>query len=178
MINNWLNLFFEILKLTLPSLIIFLTAYYVLKQFLDNQYQIRMVEYKQNQSKSTLPLRLGAYERLSLLCERISVPNLILRIRTENMTAEDLKIAMMIAIQQEFEHNITQQVYVSDNLWQILKLTRENTITIINHVAGSVPPGADSIELGKALFQYLDAQGNTATDTALSAIKQEAGLLM
>ncbi|HMW75898.1 MAG TPA: hypothetical protein PKD40_09585, partial [Saprospiraceae bacterium] len=72
------------------------------------------MELKQNANAVTLPLKLQAYERLSLFCERISIPSLILRLNQPGMNTQALRYAMLISIQKEFEHNITQQMYISE----------------------------------------------------------------
>ena len=97
----WLSTILEIVKITIPALIVFLTIYYLMKQFLANEYQVRMLDFKQNQQRTTVPLRLQAYERLSLFCERISIPSLVLRMRNEGMTTSELRLAMMVAVQKE-----------------------------------------------------------------------------
>jgi len=149
-----------------------------LKQYLEGEYKSKMLAFKQNQNNTTIPLRLGAYERLSLFCERISIPNLILRLRTDDMNATDLKFALMLGVQQEFEHNITQQVYVSDQLWQIVKIARDDTINIINLVYNSIDSSSDAKEYAGMMFKYLQSREVMSTDKALVAIKKEAGLLM
>jgi hypothetical protein len=169
-----MELLFEILKLTLPALIVGLTVYFLFKNFFDFQYRIKAIENKQNDRKITVPLRLQSYERLSLFCERISIPNLIMRLRSQDGNAQSLRYALMIAIQQEFEHNVSQQVYVSDQLWQIIRLTKENMLGIVNEVASKTDNNANSEILIDALFKYLD-ENQSPTDTALSAIRQEAG---
>jgi hypothetical protein len=174
----WLSVILEIIKITVPALIVFFTVYTLLKQYLENQYKLKMLDFKQNQQKGTIPLRLQAYERLSLFCERISIPALMLRMRNENMTANELRFSMMIAIQKEFEHNITQQVYVSDQLWQIVKIARDDAVNIINLVFNSIDPGSDSRIYGKAMLEYLESRDFLSSDKALVAIKKEAGLLM
>ncbi len=174
----WLEVILEIVKITVPALIVFFTVYSLLKQYLEGQYKSQMLQFKQNQNNTTIPLRLQAYERLSLFCERISIPNLILRLRTDDMTATDLRLALMLGIQQEFEHNITQQVYVSDQLWQIVKISRDDTLNIINLVYNSVDPKSDGREYAGTIFKYLQTREAISTERALVAIKKEAGLLM
>ncbi len=175
---TWLAVILEIIKVTVPALIVFFTVYFLVKQYLESQYKIRMLDFKQNQQSATIPLRLQAYERLSLFCERISIPGLVLRLRTEGMSASDLRLAMMIAVQKEFEHNITQQVYVSDKLWQIIKISRDDVINSINLVYNDMEPGTDGKTYSKALFSFLQEQQGVPLDTALVAIKKEASLLM
>lgn len=173
----WLVAIFEILKFTIPSLIMFWAVQSLFKQFLQGQQQMRLMEIKQQQSGTTLPLRLQAYERLSLFCERISIPNLVMRLKTEGMQAGALRVALMMAIQQEFEHNLTQQVYVSEQLWEIIKLSRTDTVNIVTSVAEGVDPKADANELVKALFQTIETRKGAPLLTAQAAIKKEAGLL-
>ncbi len=175
---TWLAVILEIIKVTVPALIVFFTVYHLLKQYLDSQYKTQMLDFKQNQQKTTIPLRLQAYERLSLFCERISIPNLVLRLRGENMTTGELRMAMMIAIQKEFEHNITQQVYVSDQLWQIIKIARDDVVNVINLLFEEHDPNSDAREYGRAMFEYLQQRSLLPLDKALEAIKKEASLLM
>ena len=171
-----MDFFFEILKLTLPAFIVFLTVHTLLKQYLGKQYEMQVLDIKKSQQKATLPLRLTAYERLSLFCERISLSNLILRLRTQESTVETLKYAMMMAVQQEFEHNITQQIYVSENLWEIIKIAKEDTLACIDEAASSLNPKSDSSELISSLIQVMSGRIQPL-DRALVAIKNEASLL-
>ena len=173
-----ISVLLEIVKITVPALIVFFTVYYLTKQYLDSQYQLRILDYKQKQQNTTIPLRLQAYERLSLFCERIAIPNLVLRVSNEGMTAGDLRLAMMIAVQKEFEHNITQQVYVSDQLWQIVKIARDDTMTTINMVFQEMDPNEDAKVYSAAIFKQLNERNFFPLEKALVAVKKEAGLLM
>lgn len=174
---QWLSVILEIVKLTIPALIVFLTVNSLLKRYLDSQHRIKLLEYRQNQQQTALPLRFQAYERLSLFCERISLPGLLLRLRQEGMTAAELQMALLLGIQHEYEHNITQQVYVSDQLWQIIKIARDEAVNIITLVAESVDPKADAKELAKEILEVMSRRGPGGLDTALTAIKKEAGLM-
>jgi hypothetical protein len=169
-----MELLFEIIKYTLPALIVGLTVYFLFNNFFDFQYRMKAMENKQNDRRTTVPMRLQAYERLSLFCERISIPNLVMRLRTQESNAQSLRYALMIAIQQEFEHNVSQQVYVSSELWQIIKLTKDNMLGIVNEAAQGLAKDADSEQLIDALFKFMTDK-QSPTDTALAAIRQEAG---
>ena len=156
----------------------FFTVYHLLKQYLEGQHRMRLLDLKQSQQKESVPLRFQAYERLSLFCERIALPNLILRMRQEGMTSAQLKLSILLAIQQEYEHNITQQVYVSDQLWQIIKIARDDTVNTIDVVMEDIDPKSDARELAAALFAFLQKRESTGLDKALIAIKKEASLLL
>lgn len=171
-------LFFEILKYTIPALIVFFTAYYMLKMLLDERQRIDGMLLKQDAQKITLPLRLQAYERLTLLCDRVSIQNVLLRLRTPGMTVADLRGSMMLSISQEFEHNTSQQLFVSDTLWQIIRLAKENTLMRIANAADGLDPQSDAQALVDRLLEGLD---NPETPnpllTALVAIRTEASHL-
>lgn len=173
----WLSFILEVLKLTIPALIVFLTAYYVLRTYLNNQLQLKSIEIRKSQLQTTLPLKLQAYERLSLFCERIAIPSLLLRIRREEMSAGELRLALLLAIQQEYEHNITQQVYVSTQLWEIIKLARDEAMNVVTLVAGQTPAQAPGKELAQSLFNFLNQRESTIGENALLAIKKEAAAI-
>lgn len=176
--STWLSVVLEIVKLTIPALIVFLTVYQLLKQYLDGQQRMKAIDLKQSQQKTTLPLKLQAYERLSLFCERISIPGLLLRVRKEGMTASQLRIALLMSVQNEYEHNITQQVYVSEQLWQIIKIARDEAVNTISLVAESIDPKADAKELAGALIHFLNQREVTGLDQALLAVKKEAAVIL
>jgi CRISPR/Cas system CMR subunit Cmr4 (Cas7 group RAMP superfamily) len=163
----------EVLKLTIPGMLVFLTTYLLFKEFFQNQHQIKALEIRQNNSKTTLPLRLQAYERLSLFCERIAIYNLIMRLRTSTSTNQSLQYAMMLSIQQEFEHNISQQIYVSDELWKIIKMAKDAMVDIVTFNAQNIDPEGNSEELIAKLIAYLNLHPSP-NDTAISAIRSEA----
>lgn len=172
-----MNVFLEILKFTIPGLIVFATAYFILKQYLDNQRILKQIELKRDQQGTTTPLRLQAYERLSLFCERINLPSLMLRIRQDGMSAGQFKALLLLNIQQEYEYNITQQVYVSDQLWEIIKIARDDSVNTISLASEMVTNQSDNSELAQAIISILEKRGVTAIDKALQAIKKEAAIL-
>ncbi len=174
----WLSVLLEIIKVTVPALIVFLTVRTLLKQFLEGQYRMRAAELQQSRLASTTPLRFQAYERLSLLCERIALPNLIMRVRPEGMSVAEYRLALMLAIQQEFEHNITQQVYISEQLWEILKMARDHAVEVINLSAEKLPPKADAADMARFILGLPAENTVGATDKALAAIKREAAVML
>lgn len=176
--NCAMNLFLELLKFTIPALIVFFTAYFMLKMLLDERQRIDRMLLQQDAQKITLPLRLQAYERLTLLCDRVSLPNTLLRIRTPQMTVGELTGALLLSISQEFEHNTSQQLFVSETLWRIITLAREQTLLLITKAAEELDPKANAEELVKHIFLLLEEQeGPTPLHRALVAIRMEAGRL-
>jgi hypothetical protein len=169
--------FYEILKYTVPSLVVFATAYFLLKLYLDDRLRAELAAQRSESLKITLPLRLQAYERLTLLCDRAGITNTLLRIRMPEMRNGDLRGALLLAISQEFDHNTSQQLYVSDTLWQIISLAKNETLVLVSQTAPELDPQGDCAELVGALLERLEQQPNTPLQRALVAIRTEAGQL-
>lgn len=114
---------------------------------------------------------INAYERLVLLCERIQPDKLAIRLQSPNLDAQALSQAMIVAIHQEFEHNITQQIYISENLWNILCLMRDEVIFEVIQISAELPPGSESRILTQKL---LEKKQDSPLNQALIAIRKEA----
>ena len=123
--------FIELLSFTIPSLITGLVAYYFFDAHLKNEEGKRRYRLMQENQKQALPLRLQAYERLSLFLERITPANLLIRVSPLNDDKNNYENLLINMIDQEFEHNLTQQIYVSDNAWTIIRTAKNATIQII-----------------------------------------------
>lgn len=163
----------DILKFTIPAITVFFIVYYLFRNFLQQQYQMEVLKNRQLMGKEIIPLKLQAYERLMMLCERMSVENLSYRLTHPDMGVSELKNAMLIAVQQEYEHNITQQVYVSESLWKIIKLAKEQIQGVIAETGGDTPASF----MLQVKNKIDDAQADPLA-YARSAIKNEAQLLM
>lgn len=173
-----MEMFLELLKYTIPGLIVFATAYFLLKLYLDDRLRMELAAQRKEAIKITLPLRLQAYERLTLLCDRAAVQNTLLRIRMPDMTTSELRGALLLAINQEFDHNTSQQLYVSDTLWQIISFAKNETLAFVSNAAAGLDPDAPAADLVNALLTALDEMGPaTPLQKALIAIRVEAGQL-
>lgn len=163
----------DILKYTVPALIVFGTVYYMMKNFLGQQLQMEAMKFRQDTSKNILPLKLQAYERLALFCERISIDNLAYRLSHADMGVKELQNAMLIAVQQEYEHNMSQQIYVSENLWKIVSLSKDRMLDFISSGNGSTP--AEFINNVRASLAEAKAD---PVAYARMAVRDEAQLLL
>lgn len=172
-----MEFFLEILKLTLPAVIVGSTAYLLLKALLDERQRVDKALLRNDAQKITLPLRLAAYERLMLLCDRAEIPNAMLRVRMPGMKVKELRAVLLVAINQEFEHNVSQQLYVSDTLWQIIRMAKHNTLAMATMTGSELDPEAPDEALAQALLQAVEEQGLTPMQTAVMAIRTEAGQL-
>ncbi len=163
----------EILKYTLPSLIVFATAYMMLKKILQAEKSKRQQELWLNNRKTITPIRLQAYERVILFLERISAESLLMREMQMEMTAKQLQRSLLESIRIEYEHNLVQQIYISTQAWKTLKSAKENTLKIINTIAANMKEDATALELSKTILEYTAKAEISPTETAIEIIKNE-----
>ncbi len=168
--------FLDILKYTLPSAIVFLAVYLVLKKYLDAQLKEQVVKGRQSQQNTVLPIRLQAYERMILLLERITPQNLVMRANNNNSTAGQLHQELLTSIRAEYEHNLTQQMYVSQSAWEAVKRAKEETIKMINIAASKVNDNAKGVDLSKMVLELSMKIDKMPTQIAIDFIKEEARL--
>jgi TPP-dependent trihydroxycyclohexane-1,2-dione (THcHDO) dehydratase len=124
-------------------------------------------------------LALAAYERLTLLTERLKLNNLAARLTQSDLSAKQLQQLMLAAMREEMDHNITQQLYVKKEIWDaVLKMKEQNSF-IINQIAGTLPPEASSLDLSRLLVKFtLENPDATLNQLVLDALRHEAqGLL-
>jgi hypothetical protein len=124
-------------------------------------------------------LRLQAYERLTLLVDRISIPNIIGRTSHEGLTAREMQFILTKSIRDEFEYNITQQIYVTAEVWSAVKNLKEKNLLTINQIGSTLPAGASGLDLNRALLEFLmhDKQANLP-ELVSEALSYEAKKLM
>ncbi len=168
---------FDLLFAILPALVVFATAFFAIRQFLAqdlvHRQTERLTDLKKDDRKHTLPLRLQAYERLTLFLERISPGAMVLRVHKSNMTARMLHMELLATIREEFEHNVTQQIYVSDKAWQQVKMAKEETIRIINIAMEQTGDGRSGTDLTQNIFETASRLTHLPTQLAVLALKDE-----
>lgn len=165
----------EMIMYSVPALLVLATTYLLLQQQARQNKAAADAAWRSKQTKQTLPIRLQAYERLVLFMERAEFNSLIPRVRDIDMTAQELQYALITAIRAEYEHNITQQIYVSAKLWRSIVLCKDELIKTINLVSASLPADATANELSRALFQFvINSEEPLPTQPVIGLLKQEA----
>lgn len=162
------------------SLIISLIALLIASiSFFQSKNKKRDSEEDSANKYNAIPLQLQAYERLALLCERISIPNLISRVNQPQATAQEMRILLLEHIKQEFEYNASQQIYVSKVAWDAVRNLRDQSLLIINQVSNLLPADAKASDLNKQLLEVMMRHDDAALHTiVLDALSHEAKKLM
>ncbi len=165
--------FAEILMYTVPSAIVGALAYLLINRFLQNEQSRQMLELRKENQKHSAPLSMQAYERLILLLERSQIPGIISRVHRQGMSARLIQNEIASVIRSEFEHNITQQLYVSKNAWEYVKKSKDESLKLLNVAASKVADGSNSLEYSKELLTLLSAQETDWNQKAIDVVKAE-----
>ena len=168
-----MNDILEVVKYTLPALIVFLTAYLLIRNLIRNDEKKRMLEITLSNQKTILPVRLQAYERLTLFLERISPESILMRVNQANKNNKQYQTELLSTIRAEFEHNVSQQVYVSTNAWEMVKGAKGSLINIINAAAEQIKPDASALALSKKILENVMELKTPPTAQALEFLKKE-----
>lgn len=173
--NQTLASLLEILKYTLPSLVVLIATSVIVKRFLVTELQRKQLALLQETASVTMPLRLQAYERLTIFAERIHPRYLIPRLYETGMPVAALRHALTTAINAEFEHNLSQQVYVSRQVWQTVVQMKEQELALIHQIAEQLPPDAPGTELHRRIVDYLmSTEHDLPSRIAIDIIADEA----
>ena len=168
----------EILLITVPSAIVFLTAWIVLKNMIRHDQDKRQQEIILRNSSTVTPIRLQAYERIVLFLERISLESLIIRVSQPDMTAAQLHTVLLTTIRSEFEHNLSQQIYMSPQAWEVVRNARSNMIRIINTEAEKMAADATAMSLSKNLLEAVMELEKEPSRVAIDFIKAEVAKIL
>lgn len=181
---TWYDLLLLLEKL-IPPVLVLITAWLLIRSFLrsdanrreveaETSHKDKLLQMKLESRKELMPIRLQAYERLLLFLERNRISNLFLRLRKNSMSAQELQVAMANAVREEFDHNLSQQLYVSREAWLLLCEVKDRSINLI--ITHSPDSGESSLDYGSRLVE-LSTQGlvsncDKAVETLVSEVSR------
>ncbi|QWX85081.1 hypothetical protein H0I23_05445 [Cellulophaga sp. HaHaR_3_176] len=158
----------------LPSVVTGVVAFYFFRLHTNNEEGRRRYLLQKDTQKHTLPVRLQAYERMALFLERISIPSLVVRVAPVSQHKNDYEALLIRSIETEFEHNLSQQVYITDDCWNIIKAAKSATIQSIRKAALSDSESSDKLR-EDILNDTMDKA--SPSSTALAFVKKEISSL-
>lgn len=163
----------ELVLYTLPAIITGVVAYYFFKEHTKNEDGRRRFLLHKDMQVTAMPLRLQAYERMALFLERITPSKLLIRVRPTSSNKEDYEALLIANIEQEFEHNLSQQIYVSDECWNIITAAKNATIQLIRKA--SLLEKTDTADKLREVVLTEMMERQSPSSAALSYIKKEVG---
>ncbi|WP_420575927.1 hypothetical protein [Ekhidna sp.] len=168
-----MEMVYELLKITIPAALVLYLAYLLVRSFLQKQLDEIAFSVRQKNQEIVVPIRLQAYERIVLLLERITPANLISRLSSSDYSAEEFQHILIHEIRNEFNHNLSQQVYMSDSAWTYVTTAVEQTISIINSSSNALDKKAKGFDLARAILENSAGEEMDTPKQAIKYIKEE-----
>ncbi len=164
----------ELLKILIPAAAVLYGMFLTIQTFLQKQFEQKELNIKAKTIEITTPIRLQAYERMTLFLERITPANLLIRLGSPDIQAIDYQRVLLQEIREEFNHNLAQQVYISHETWEKIRTAMNDVVALINTAASEVSPDAASINLSKKIFEKVISENQQPTAETLKTLKEEA----
>jgi len=158
----------------IPSIVVGIISYFFFKSLIANSASNKNIEMLVGKKKDTLRIKLNAYERMLLFCERINPSKLLLRVKPNSDNVSNYLQLLIANIEQEFEHNMVQQIYISDSCWSIIVTSKGAFLNKLREISNS---SGNANEMREAILIYYSKE-LSPSDTAISVIKNEVKKLM
>jgi hypothetical protein len=168
-----MDVFIDLVKIVVPASIVLYAVYLIVRSFIYKEIELRKLEVRARSIETILPARLQAYERMTLFLERISPQNLLIRLNNPAYTARDFQKILLDEMRNEYNHNASQQVYMSEELWSKIKNAKEDLTMLVNEAATSMTPESTGIDLSKRIFELTLDKKFDPIALALVDLKQE-----
>lgn len=160
-------------KIVIPAAVVLYAVFLTIRSLIAREIEIKKLEIRGRSLETILPARLQAYERITLLLERISPQNLLMRLSDSTYSAHDFQKLLLDEIRNEYNHNVSQQVYMSEEVWNLVRNAKEDLIIMINEAASRMTVDSRSIDLSKKIFEIALDKKVDPMGHALSEVKKE-----
>ncbi len=160
-------------KILLPAALVLYAMYLGIKVMVAKELAQKEMEIRQKNIEITLPVRLQAYERMILFLERISPNNLVVRVNQPDLSAREFHQILLQEIRDEYNHNVSQQVYMSIDVWAEIKTAKEDLITAINASSNDLNDESTSLDLAKRLLEQFMEKSIDPIEHAIKSLKEE-----
>ena len=163
----------QFLTTIIPAVLVLFAMYLAIKAYLDKDLKHKMLQLKAENKELVLPTRLQAYERVTLFLERISPANLILRVNQPDFTSGYLHQQLLSEIREEFNHNLSQQVYMGNEVWEAVKQAKDAVTIVINESAQQVGPDQRGVDLARVVFDKMSQLELDPIVASIMILKEE-----
>lgn len=163
----------EFIKILVPASVVLYAMYLLVRMFIQREIDIKKLEVRGKCIETVLPNRLQAYERMTLFLERMSPQNLLMRLNAVGMPAREFHQLLLTEIRNEYNHNASQQIYIGEEVWNMIKNSKEDLIVMINEAASEMTPESTSLNLSKKIFEKSIIKTVDPIAHALSELKKE-----
>lgn len=174
-----MKVLYTIALVTIPTAFVGMGMYMVIRAYLRRDENLRLLELRMATNKETRLLKLQAYERMALFLERIAPAAVISRVLDPDMVNHELQLAIIRNIRSEFEHNLSQQIYISSDAWNLVVSAKDELIKATGMIAQQVSPDTAAPQVARIILESIANSGQMLpTQTALEFLKHEARELL
>jgi hypothetical protein len=163
----------DLVKIIVPAAVVLYAVFLIVRSFITRELELKRLEIRSRSIETVLPARLQAYERMTLFLERTAPQNLLVRLNAPGLTSRDFHRMLLEEIRNEYNHNVSQQVYIGEDVWNLIKNAKEDLTIQINEAASQVPHDSSSIDLAKRIFELALGKNVDPIGHALSELKRE-----
>lgn len=160
-------------KILIPASVVLYAAYLLVRSFLAKDIEMKKLEVRGKSLETILPMRIQAYERITLFLERISPQNLLIRLNTGTYPAKEFHQHLLNEIRSEYNHNVSQQVFMSEEIWDLVKNAKEDLTLTINDAASELNGESTSLDLSKKIIEKFMGKPVDPIAHALVELKRE-----
>jgi len=175
-LNNSMNIqqiLTDIVILFAGIFLALMAVYYILKNDIQRFFDLKNIELNKESRAHLLPLRLQAHERLIIFTDRINPANLLVRLHQQGIGIGTLQAGILNEVRSEYQHNITQQLYVDSVTWNVVRKLKDDTIAMINNAVQGLSADANGIELSRAILQHMASIDENPYDLTIELIKKD-----
>lgn len=148
-------------------------GYYLIKDDIRTYFKMKFADQQKKTESPLLALRLQAHERLIIFIERINPSNLFIRVHHQGISLAELQATILSEIRSEYQHNITQQLYISTATWDVVKKLKDDTIAMVNNGVKNLPVDASGVDLSRKVLQHMASIENNPYELTLDLIKKD-----
>lgn len=148
-------------------------SWYLLRNDILKYFLQKPVEAAKEDKAPLLQLRLQAHERMIVFVERLNPANLFIRVYEQGIPAAELQARILNEVRTEYQHNVSQQLYINAASWNVLRKLKEDTIAMINNAVGTLPPDASGRDLSRLVLEHVAGIAENPYDLTIELIKQD-----
>ncbi|WP_316823182.1 hypothetical protein [Pedobacter gandavensis] len=167
-----------VVPITVAGVLTVSAGYYLIKSDIEKYFTLRFTNAKKEDSTQLFSLRLQAHERLIVFVERINPSNLFLRLYVPGISAQELQALVLNEIRAEYQHNVTQQLYVSEIIWKVIRKLKDDTLAMVNQGVQGLPESARGMDLSRKVLQHMAEIADNPYDLTLDLIKKDIHQLL
>lgn len=170
---NTKQIIIDLLILAIGIFAALVAFYYVVKSDIQRFFNLKTIELNKESRSQLLPLRLQAHERLIIFIDRINPANLLVRVHQQGIEIATLQAGILNEIKSEYQHNIAQQLYVSNTTWNVVRKLKDDTVAMINNAVQGLPKDANGVELSRSVLQHMATISENPYNLTIEIIKKD-----